>query len=63
VVRWTLRQILALAWLTGMLPISIGLLDMADAQIERLGLNIPSEHSARTKLPDPRDLIEPLQPT
>src|SRR5262249_36608343 len=39
----------------------IGFLDMADAQIERLGLNIPSEDSARTKLPDPRDLIEPLQ--
>jgi len=34
----------------------IGFLDMADAQIERLRLNIP-----RTKLPDPRDLIEPLQ--
>jgi putative flavoprotein involved in K+ transport len=34
-------------------------LDLVDAHIERNGLNAPHEHSARTKLPDPRDLNEP----
>jgi putative flavoprotein involved in K+ transport len=36
-------------------------LDMVDAHIGRHGLNIPTDYSARTKLPDPRDLIDPLQ--
>jgi putative flavoprotein involved in K+ transport len=36
-------------------------LDMVDAHIGRNGLNMPLEHSARTKLPDPRDLIETLR--
>jgi putative flavoprotein involved in K+ transport len=32
-----------------------------DAHIERNGLNVPREPSARTKLPEPSDLIEPLR--
>jgi putative flavoprotein involved in K+ transport len=35
-------------------------LDLVDVHIERNGLGIPREPSARMKLPDPRDLIEPL---
>ena len=38
-----------------------GFLDLVDAHVERNGLNMPYEPSARTKLPDPLDLIEPLQ--
>jgi putative flavoprotein involved in K+ transport len=38
-----------------------GFLDLVDAHVERNGLNVPREPSARTKLPDPLDLIEPLQ--
>lgn len=38
-----------------------GFLDLVDAYVERNGLNVPRESSARTKLPDPSDLIEPLQ--
>jgi putative flavoprotein involved in K+ transport len=35
-------------------------LDLVDAHIERNGLNTPHEHSARTKLPDPRDPLEQI---
>jgi len=38
-----------------------GFLDLVDAHVERNGLNVPREPSARTKLPDPLDLSEPLQ--
>jgi len=38
-----------------------GFLDLVDAHVERNGLNAPHEPSARTKLPDPGDLIEPLR--
>jgi putative flavoprotein involved in K+ transport len=37
-----------------------GFLDVVDAHIECNGLDMPHEHAARTKLPDPHDLIEPL---
>jgi putative flavoprotein involved in K+ transport len=35
-------------------------LDLVDAHIERNGLGMPREQSARMNLPDPRDFIEPL---
>jgi len=38
-----------------------GFLDLVDAHVERNGLNVPLDLSARSKLPDPFDLIEPLQ--
>jgi putative flavoprotein involved in K+ transport len=38
-----------------------GFLDLVDAHVERNGLNVPHEPSARTTLPDPGDLIEPLR--
>jgi putative flavoprotein involved in K+ transport len=38
-----------------------GFLDVVDAHIKRNGLNMPREDAARTKLPDPRDLTEPLE--
>src|SRR5215813_7673563 len=38
-----------------------GFLDLVDAHVERNGLNVPREPSARTKRPDPLDLSEPLQ--
>jgi putative flavoprotein involved in K+ transport len=37
-----------------------GLLDMVDAHIERNGLDIPHDRTARAKLPDPPYLVEPL---
>jgi putative flavoprotein involved in K+ transport len=38
-----------------------GFLDLVDEHVERSGLNVPLEPSARSKLPDPSDLIEPLR--
>jgi len=38
-----------------------GFLDLVDAHVERNGLNVPHEPSARTNPPDPGDLIEPLR--
>jgi len=37
-----------------------GFLDMVDAHIERNGLDIPHDRTARAKLPDPPYLVEPL---
>jgi putative flavoprotein involved in K+ transport len=39
----------------------IGFLDMVDAHIERNGWDMPDDRASREKLPDPGDLIEPLQ--
>ena len=38
-----------------------GFLDLVDAHVERNGLHVPHEPSARTIPPDPGDLIEPLR--
>jgi putative flavoprotein involved in K+ transport len=38
-----------------------GFLDLVDDHVERSGLNVPHEPSARTIPPDPGDLIEPLR--
>ncbi|HMF23135.1 MAG TPA: NAD(P)-binding domain-containing protein [Pseudolabrys sp.] len=38
-----------------------GFLDLVDAHVERNGLNVPREPSARTNSLDPADLIEPLR--
>src|SRR5215510_7625446 len=38
-----------------------GFLDLVDAHVERNGLNVPHEPSARTNPPDLGDLIEPLR--
>jgi putative flavoprotein involved in K+ transport len=38
-----------------------GFLDLVDAHVERNGLNVPKEPSARTNSPDPCDFIEPLR--
>ena len=38
-----------------------GFLDLVDAHVERNGLNLPREPSARMNFPDPSDLIEPLR--
>src|SRR6516164_1782130 len=39
----------------------VGFLDLVDAQLDRNGLHVPHEPSARTIPPDPGDLIEPLR--
>src|SRR5262249_30640646 len=38
-----------------------GFFDFVDGPVERNGLNVPHEPSARTNPPDPGDLIEPLR--